>query len=179
MTEPALPEARLPKPLRLYMRAVDAVSYRVGRVAVYLILVMMGTLIYAAFSRTLFNVSYIWLVETMEFLLIAYFILGGAYSMQLESHVRMDLFYERWSDRTKAIVDAVTICFLIFYLVMLLYGGISSAEYALKYGETSRTSWAPPMAPIKIVMCFGITLFLLQSTARFLKNIARARGESL
>lgn len=169
----------MPRPLRVYVRAVDAVSYRLGRLAVYLIFVMMGILLYAAFSRTLFNVSYIWLVETMEFLLIAYFILGGAYSMQLGSHVRMDLFYERWSERTKAIVDAITICCLIFYLALLLYGGISSAEYALKYGETSRTSWAPPMAPIKIVMCFGITVMLLQATARFLKNVARARGDTL
>ncbi|RDD61941.1 TRAP transporter small permease [Ferruginivarius sediminum] len=167
----------MPKPLRLYIRAVDELSYRLGRFAVYLIFVMMGTLLFAALSRVLFNTSYIWLVESMQFMLVAYFLLGGAYSMQLGSHVRMDLFYERWSVRTKATVDAVTICFLIFYLVMLLYGGWSSAEYALKYGENSRSAWAPPMAPIKIVMCVGIAVMLLQSTARFLKNVARALGE--
>jgi len=166
----------MPKPLRWYVRAVDWASYWVGRAALYLIFAMMGILVFAALSRVTFNESYIWLVETMQFLLVAYFLLGGAYSMQLGSHVRMDLFYERWSDRTKAIVDAVTICFLIFYLVMLLYGGISSTEYALKYGETSRTAWSPPMAPIKLVMCFGIALMLLQASARFLKNVAAALG---
>ncbi|SDG38965.1 TRAP-type mannitol/chloroaromatic compound transport system, small permease component [Limimonas halophila] len=166
----------MPKPVRWYILAVDALSYWVGRLALYLIFVMMGTLLFAAFSRVTFNLSFVWLVETMQFTLVAYFLLGGAYSMQLGSHVRMDLFYERWSERTKAVVDAVTICFLIFYLVFLLYGGIASTEYAIKYGETSRTAWSPPMAPIKVIMCFGIGLMLLQATARFLKNIAAALG---
>lgn len=169
----------MPRPLKAYVRAVDWLSYRLGRVAVYLIFVMMGTLLFAAFSRVAFNTSYIWLVESMQFLLVAYFLLGGAYSMQLGAHVRMDLFYERWSERTKAAVDAVTILFLIFYLVMLLYGGWSSAEYALRYGETSRSAWAPPMAPIKIIMCVGIAVMLLQATARFLKNVARALGSTV
>jgi len=169
----------MPRPLRLYVRAVDALSYRLGRLAVYLIFVMMGTLLVAAFSRVAFNTSYIWLVETMQFLLVAYFLLGGAYSMQLGAHVRMDLFYERWSERTKAAVDAVTICCLIFYLAMLLFGGWSSAEYALRYGETSRSAWSPPMAPIKIVMCLGIAVMLLQATARLLKNVARALGDTV
>lgn len=167
----------MPKPLEWYLRAVDGLSYGLGRIAVYLIFVMMGVLIYAVVSRVLFGTSYVWLVETMQFTLVAYFLLGGAYSMQLNSHVRMDLFYERWSDRTKAIVDSITICCLIFYLVMLLWGGYSSAEYAMKYGETSRTSWAPPMAPIKIIMCIGIATMLLQSSARFIRNVAAAIGE--
>jgi TRAP-type mannitol/chloroaromatic compound transport system permease small subunit len=166
----------MPKPLAWYVRAVDALSYGLGRIAVYLIFVMMGVLIYAALSRVIFDTSYVWLVETMQFTLVAYFLLGGAYSLQLNSHVRMDLFYERWSDRTKAIVDSVTICCLIFYLVMLLWGGYSSAEYAVKYGETSRTSWAPPMAPIKIIMCIGIATMLLQTSARFIRNVAAAIG---
>lgn len=166
----------MPKPLAWYLRAVDALSYGLGRIAVYLIFVMMGVLMYAVISRLVFDTSYVWLVETMQFMLVAYFLFGGAYSLQLDSHVRMDLFYERWSDRTKAIVDSLTICCLIFYLVMLLWGGYSSAEYALKYGETSRSSWGPPMAPIKIIMCTGITAMLLQTTARFIRNVAAAIG---
>lgn len=166
----------MPKPLAWYVRAVDALSYGLGRIAVYLIFVMMGVLIYAVVSRLVFGTSYVWLVETMQFMLVAYFLLGGAYSLQLNSHVRMDLFYERWSDRTKAIVDSVTICCLIFYLVMLLWGGYSSAAYAVQYGETSRSSWGPPMAPIKIVMCIGIAAMLLQTSARFIRNVAAAIG---
>src|SRR3546814_13814057 len=92
--------------------------------------------------------------------MVAYFLLGGAYSMQLGDNVRMDLLYGVWSDRTKAAVDAVTICFLIFYLIVLLGGGISSTQYALQYNEVSPTLWRPQLAPIKLIMCIGIFLML-------------------
>ena len=49
-------------------------------------------------------------------------------------------------------------------------------SYALEYGETSYSSWSPYMAPIKIVMCFGILLMLLQAIAFFFKDLAATRG---
>jgi TRAP-type mannitol/chloroaromatic compound transport system permease small subunit len=64
-------------------------------------------------------------------------------------------------------------------LVILLYGAFSSTEYALHYGEESYSSWAPFMAPIKIIMTFGIVLMLLQAIATFFRDLARARGLSL
>src|SRR3546814_20308916 len=89
----------------------------------------------------------------------------------------MDLLYGVWSDRTKAAVDAVTICFLIFYLIVLLGGGISSTQYALQYNEVSPTLWRPQMAPIKIILCIGIFLMLLQAIATLLKDVAKLKGE--
>ena len=65
------------------------------------------------------------------------------------------------------------------YLVLLLYGGFSSTQYALEYGERSYSSWRPYMAPIKIVACIGILLMLLQAFAVLFKDIARLRGEEL
>ena len=72
-----------------------------------------------------------------------------------------------------------TILFLIFYLVFLLYVGFSSTHYALKYGEESYSAWAPPMAPIKIIMCVGIALMLLQAVAVFFKHLATATGRPI
>ena len=68
-------------------------------------------------------------------ILAAYYLLGGGYSLQLDSHVRMDLLYSRWSPRTQARVDTVTSLLVIFYLIMLLFGGISSTKYAIEYGQ--------------------------------------------
>ncbi len=45
----------------------------------------------------------------------------------------MDLFYDRLSARKRAVTDAVTILFVIFYLVVLFWGGMSSTEYAIFY----------------------------------------------
>ena len=168
----------MPKPIRAYVRTVDAISNVVGHFAMYLVFAMIGILFYSTISKNFFEPS-LWTLEMAQFTMVAYYLLGGGYSMQTGDHVRMDLLYGRWSDRTKAIVDAVTVLFLIFYLALLLFGGISSTRYALQYGEESYSSWAPPMAPIKIVMCVGITLMLLQVIATFFKEIAKARGEDL
>ncbi|MDX1297514.1 TRAP transporter small permease subunit [uncultured Pseudomonas sp.] len=168
----------MPKAIRLFVHAVEALNRVVGRFAMYLIFAILGVLLYSSISKTFFLPA-AWTLESAQFLMVAYFLLGGAYSMQLDAHVRMDLFYSRWSPRTRAVMDAITIGFLIFYLVFLLYGGISSTQYALEYSETSYSAWSPPMAPIKIIMCIGIALMLLQAIATLFKDIAAARGETL
>ncbi len=166
----------MPKLLLYYVRYVDAFNKRVGRLAMFLIYVMIGVLLLSSISRTFFDVSFIWVVEIAQFVLAAYYLLGGAYSLQLDSHVRMDLLYGRWTPKRKSLVDAITSCFLIFYLTVLLMGGISSTEYAIEYGQKNYSSWAPPLAPIKIIMTFGIVLMLLQAISTFLKDFAHARG---
>lgn len=168
----------MPKAIRTYVHIVEAVNRFVGRLAMYGIFAMMGLLLYSAITKTFF-LPELWTLEMAQFSMAAYYILGGAYSMQLGSHVRMDLLYGRWSPRGKGFIDSITSFCLIFYLIMLLYGGFSSTGYALKYDETSYSSWAPRMAPIKIIMDFGIALMLLQAIATFFKDLARVKGLSL
>lgn len=164
--------------IRAFVRVVDAFNLRVGRFAMYLIFAMLAVLLYSSISKTFFTPS-LWTLESAQFLMVAYFLLGGAYSMQLDAHVRMDLAYSAWSPRTRAVVDAITVFMLIFYLVMLLVGGISSTQYAIEYKETSYSAWSPYMAPIKIVMCLGIVMMLLQAVAAFFRDLYAARGETL
>ena len=168
----------MPNAIRTYVRRVDAVNRRVGRLAMYLVFAMAAILIWSSVSKTFFLPS-LWTLELAQFTMVAYYLLGGAYSMQLGNHVRMDLVYGTWSPRTRAWVDSFTIVFLLAYLVLLLYGGLSSTQYALEYGERSYSSWRPYMAPIKIVACIGILLMLLQAFAVLFKDIAMLRGEDL
>ena len=165
----------MPKAIILYVRYVEAVSYRVGRFAMYLIFAMLGVLLYSSFMKTFF-LPVLWTLETAQFLMVAYYMLGGGYSMQLDSHVRMDIIYSLGSTKKKAFTDTITAFCLVFYLVFLLYGSLSSTTYALTYGETSYSSWAPYMAPIKIIMTFGIALMILQTIAIFFRDLARVRG---
>jgi TRAP-type mannitol/chloroaromatic compound transport system permease small subunit len=166
--------------LKAYVVAVERVNRVVGRIAMLLVFVMMGVLLWSSINKTFTGILFApswWPLEVAQFLMVAYFLLGGAYSMQLGDHVRMDLLYGMWSDRTKAAMDVLTVCFLIFYLILLLYGGISSTQYALQYNEVSPSLWRPQMAPIKIVMCIGIFLMLLQAIATLIKDVAKLYGE--
>ncbi|MBB4286640.1 TRAP transporter small permease subunit [Roseospira goensis] len=170
----------MPKAIRHYVRVMDATSRITGRLTMLLIFAMMAVLFWSAVSKnTPGLLPSIWTLEVAQFLMVTYFLVGGAYALQTESHVRMDLLYGMWSRRTKTWVDVFTIFFLIFYLSVLLYGGLSSTSYALEYGERSYSAWRPYMAPIKIIMCLGITLTLLQAFAELFKDIARLRGERL
>lgn len=144
----------------------------------WLMFAMMAILVYSSYAKFTSG-SPIWVVEMAQFTLAAYYLLGSGYSMQLDAHVRMDLLYSRWSPRRRAMMDAFTIFFLIFYLVILLLGGISSTEYAIDYNQKNYSSWAPLLWPIKVIMTFGVLLMLLQATATFFKDLAAALDRPL
>jgi len=169
----------MPKAVILFIRYVEAANKAVGKFSMYLVIGMGGVLLFESVARTIFNKPHIWVVEIAQFLMAAYYLLGGGYSMILRGHVRMDLLYGRWSEKRQALADLITGPILMFYLIFLLVGAISAIEYALSYGQKNYTPWAPPLAPIKIIMGIGILLMLLQAIARFFQDLAKYRGEEI
>ncbi|NGM47363.1 TRAP transporter small permease subunit [Rhodobacter sp. SGA-6-6] len=168
----------MPRSAIAFVRIVEAVNYRVGRFAMYLLFLLAGVLMWSILAKA-FGRPPLWTQEMAQFTMVSYFVLGGAYSLQLGANVRMDLLYGRWSLRKQAAVDAVTVFAMIFFLGVVLYGGIDSTIYAFEIGERSRTVWRPYMAPIKIIICFGTFLMILQSIAYLIRDIARLRGEEI
>lgn len=161
-----------------FVRNVDRLNYRVGRFAMYLLFVLMGILIWSSVSKAAFTPSP-WTLEMAQFVMVAYYILGGPYSMQMDAHVRMDLVYSRLTNRSRAWWDGVTVLVLIFYLGVMLWGAIDSTVYSLSYNERSPTAWRPYLWPIKLIMCIGFLLMLLQSIAALIRDIATIRGEPI
>ena len=162
-----------------YVKYVDYVSTKFGRMAMYAIFLMIGTLLLGAVTRNVLNIPLSWTVEMAQFTMTAYYIVGGAYSMQLNDHVRMDLIYDHLSEKGKANMDSFTSLFLVVYLVCLLIGSRASTMYAIEYGQRKFSQWNPSMIPIKIIMVFGIILMLLQAISTFFKDRAKAKGLSL
>ncbi len=168
----------MPKAIKLYVKYVEAVNYRIGRIAMYGIFVMAAILLWSSISKTFFLPS-LWTLEMAQFAMVAYYILGGPYSIQLNANVRMDLLYANWSIKKKAWFDSITVIMLLFYLGVMLYGAVDSTSYAFQYGERNPTAWRPVLWPIKTLMCVGFLLMLLQSIAELCKDIAKIRGEEL
>ena len=144
----------------------------------YGLFIIFGVLLWSSISKTFFLPS-LWTLEIAQFAMVAYYILGGPFSLQIGANVRMDLFYGGWTDRKKAWFDAFSILLLIFYLGVLLYGAIDSTTYSLQYNERSPTAWRPLLWPIKIIMCVGIFLMLLQAISEFFKDIAKLKGKEI
>jgi TRAP-type mannitol/chloroaromatic compound transport system permease small subunit len=166
-----------------------------GRIVMYGIFAMIGILLWSSASKVTGWPS-LWTLEMAQYAMVAYYMLGGPYSIQMGSNVRMDLFYGDWSVERKAWFDAFSVICLLTYLGVLLYGALASTAYSLGYYgdhpmlfyvglltgseeigrlEISRTIWRPYMWPIKAVMCLGIFMMLLQAISELLKDIATIR----
>ena len=163
----------MPSIIKYYVRTIDFISLKTGRVTMYLVFVMMFILILSFVTRNIINIPLIWIIEMAQFVMTGYYLLGGGYSMLTDDHVRMDLIYSKLKDKTKAILDSLTSVFLVFYLVVLLIGSISSLTYTIETNQRLFTAWAPYVWPIKSIMTFGILLMLLQSIAIFFKDVAK------
>lgn len=161
------------------VRFVDAVNYRVGRFAMYLFIPLGAILLYSTAWRVFAGQPVNWAIEMCQFILSAYYLLGGAYTMQVDGHVRMDLLYGRWSPMKRSTVDAITILFVIVYLAVLFAGGVSSTNYAIVYKQQNYSSWAPMLWPVKVVMTVGIFLVLLQAISNLVKDLAVVRGKPI
>jgi len=169
----------MPAAIKGYVRHVDWVSEKFGLLAMYLIFLMIGVLLLDAVTRNVIRIPLHWCIEMAQFTMAAYYIVGGPYSMQLDSHVRMDLLYSRFSPQNQARLDCFTALFLVIYLVVLMIGAISSTQYAIEYDQRKFSMWNPSLVPIKIIMCIGIALMLLQAISTFFKDLAKARGIEL
>ena len=160
-----------------YVTFIDRVNCRLGRLSMYLLFVMMAILFWSSVSKVFLRPS-LWTLEMAQFVMVGYYVIGGPYSLQLGSNVRMDLLYGNWNTRQRAWVDAFTVLFLFIFLVFLLYGGINSTIYSLTFSERSYSAWQPYMWPVKFVMVFGIVMMLLQSIAEFFRDILMLRQGS-
>lgn len=189
----------MPTALIRFVRIVDRLNYGVGRFAMYLLFVLMGVLLWSSITKAAGSPAN-WTLEIAQFVMVGYYILGGPWSMQEGSHVRMDLLYANWSARTRAWWDAFTVLALIFYLCVLLWGAWDSTVYSLglKYKpievswlpfdipwartgfmERAPTAFRPYLWPVKVVMCIGFVLMILQALSCLIRDIATIRGEAI
>ena len=169
----------MPTIIKYYVNIIDYISFKPGRATMYLVFVMMFILILSFVTRNIINIPLIWIIEMAQFVMTGYYLLGGGYSMLTDDHVRMDLIYSKLKDKTKALLDSLTSVFLIFYLVVLLIGSISSLTYTIETNQRLFTAWAPYVWPIKSIMTFGILLMLLQSIAIFFKDLAKVLNREI
>lgn len=165
----------IPRWIVNFVRVVEALNYYVGRFALYLFFVLGAILLWSIIAKAFFRPP-IWTQEMSQYTLVAYFTLGGAYSLQLGSNVRMDLLYQRWTPRRRALVDAFTVFAMIVFLAIIIWGGLDSIIYALEVGERSRSVWRPYLAPVKIIIVLGTAMMLLQSVCFLIRDIAFLRG---
>jgi TRAP-type mannitol/chloroaromatic compound transport system permease small subunit len=153
------------------VRAIDALSTVAGWVAGALIIPMTLAVAYEVTARYAFDAPTIWAYDTTYMLFGAQFMLAASYTLLKGGHIRTDVFFERWSPRTRAIIDVVGYVFFFFPgMLFVFYAGGAEAWKAWQIGERSDWSaWRPIIYPLKAVIPLTAALMLLQGLSELIK----------
>jgi TRAP-type mannitol/chloroaromatic compound transport system permease small subunit len=160
--------------LRRINKTIDRVSDYTAKGVSYLIFFLMLLVPFEVVMRYVFNRPTIWSMEITQFILCALIAFGGAFTLRTGGHVNVDILYHRFGPRTRAIVNSITYLILFFFLVMLIWKSWGVAVRSLKWGETSSSSFNPPIWPVKFFIPLGAFLLLLQAVAGYIRNIVHA-----
>ena len=115
--------------------------------------------------RYFFNNSQEWAIELEWHMFALIFLFGGAYAFSEDKHVRVDIWYDKQTDRTKAIVNLLgTLLLLIPWCLIIIYTSFSYAENSFAIGERSPDPGGlPARYLIKFAITFGFILLLVQA----------------
>lgn len=156
----------------------DRISEMTGRFVAWLTLVMVLLTAVIVVMRYAFDAGRIWMQESVTWMHAAVFMIGAAYTLLHEEHVRVDIFYRDMSPRRRAIVDLVGV--VLFLLPMCGYLAYSAYDFAATSWSIRESSREPgglpfPMIPllksIVIVMPVAVALQGLSMLKRSLATL--------
>ena len=164
----AEPTSGLIRAVRIIDRFTDVTGYWVA----WLNLPLVVAVAYEVIARYFFHAPTLWSFDVTYMLYGTIFMLGAAYALHKGAHIRTDFFYEKWSVKTKGMVDSIS--YIVFFfpsLIMLFAASWSEAWYAYTIHETSeQTPWRPILWPYKSVVPLTCVLLMIQGVSETIKS---------
>jgi TRAP-type mannitol/chloroaromatic compound transport system permease small subunit len=158
---------------------LDRFSRGLGKATSWLTLLMVLVTFAVVVMRYVFDMGFIWLQESVVWMHACVFMVGAAYTLQQEEHVRVDIFYRDMSDTGRAWVDLLGVIF--FLLPLCAFLGWAAFDFVLvswRLNEASRESGGLPypLIPLlkSILIVMPVTLGL-QGLSLFLKSFKTLR----
>jgi TRAP-type mannitol/chloroaromatic compound transport system permease small subunit len=154
------------------LKGIDALSVWSGKIFSMLVLPIIVLETGESLLRYVFQKPTDWSWELAAMLFGAFFMMGGAWVLKENNHVRTDVFYNNLSKKWKAWFDLFffTTIFFVFAGVMVWKMG-ANAIYSVGILETTFSMWAPPLYPLKVIFAFAYILLLLQGIAKWLRDL--------
>lgn len=158
------------KPLIKATKIIDRIVKWIGTAAAYVSLLIMFLMVFEVISRRIFHSPTIWDYETVTFLFGGMIMLTLPYGLQLGVNVRVDVLYNKFSNRVKAIADIATfVVFFGLFMAVFTWAGYRYAIRSVTSLERSWSSWAPLLWPVKVTIPACGTLMLLQGISELIK----------
>jgi len=155
------------------LHAIDGISTWVGKLAAWLIVVLMTVVCIEVFKRYILNAPTAWIFDGENMLYGTLFMLAGAYTLAQNAHVRGDFLYSSMRPRLQALLDIVL--YLVFFIpgiAALIYAGYTFAaeSFAIKEHSTV-TADGPPVYQFKAMIPVAGVLVLLQGLAEIVRCV--------
>jgi TRAP-type mannitol/chloroaromatic compound transport system permease small subunit len=158
-------------------RAIDALNTTVGRVVIWLVLVMVLVSSGNALMRYSFNISSNAFLELQWYLFAAVFLLCAGYTLLNNEHIRIDVVSSRFSPQTRAWVDIFgTVFFLLPVAGTIMWLSWPVFMNAWHSGEISSNAGGLIRWPARLIIPVGLFLLVLQGLSELIKRIAFLQG---
>lgn len=162
------------KILSRIFHVVDQTSEWTGKVVSFLILPVILFVCYDVIMRYAFNRPTEWADELAYLLYGTLWMIGGAYALKNENHVKMEVFHNRLSPRGRAILDLITAPLFFIFIGVLIWKGGEFAWSSISRLEISNSYWGPPLYPFKTMIPIGAFLLAMQGLTKFIRDFVRA-----
>lgn len=163
-------------------RGIDCVSEKIGKflswgVLFAVLICSLNAILRKAFDTSDFYKQYANAMSELQlFFFGAIFLLGAAYTLRLDEHVRIDLLSNRWSERTQVKMDILGyVLFLLPFACLIVYLGVDFFLISFASGETSGNSFLP-LWPFKLLIPIGFVLLIAQGVSELIKRVAYFKG---
>lgn len=131
---------------------LDALSMRVGKAVAWLTFAMVAITFVIVVMRYVFGAGLIWMQQALTWMHAVVFMLGAAYTLQADEHVRIDIFYRTMNERRRAWVNLAGVVLFVFpFCGYLLYVSLSYVGAAWTIGEVSRDAGGLPYPAIPLL----------------------------
>ena len=158
--------------LKNFLQGMDSVSEWSGRIFIWLIIPLTGVVVFEVISRRFFNVPHIWATEVTDYIYGPHFMLVAAYTFLYRGHVRVEVIYELFSPRVRAILDCFTYLVFFFpFLIIVFTNGILFAYTSWSIHETSESAALSILPLVKTVIPVAFLLILIQGLANFIRHL--------
>ncbi len=138
---------------------LDRFSAAVGKASAWLTLFMVIVTFAVVVMRYVFDAGLIWLQESVVWMHAFVFMVGAAYTLQQEEHVRVDIFYRAMSSRRRAWIDLIgVLVFLLPLCVFLVWKSLSFVELSWQLHEASRESGGMPYPLVPLLKSILIVM---------------------
>ncbi|MBA7529817.1 hypothetical protein ES705_22016 [subsurface metagenome] len=160
------------KDMKRLLHIIDRISIWSGGALSFLIAVAMFIVIYEILVRAIFCKPTLWAFDSTIYCCGTVYIVGGAYTLYKNAHVKMDLVTCRLSQRIRSILDLISFPFFVIFCGVILWKGWQLGLNSFMIKETLGTAWNVPLYPLKLVVAFGGLLILLQGLVKFVRDLA-------